>query len=196
MLLMFIHQHLQLQLSPKIIHGTKSRFPPPSRGCCGSGQVSASHFLLERGIFWEFLDVVNEIMPHFGYNPCFGHGGPSPCRAMGIFGNICTDHSATIRIHVEAKVFQRRSLILISGQDCSFSSAASNPPLQLKWSFSNGKLEKLPTIPWNGSLCLSPSCCTSLWEENWDMGGFTHPLLLSAPGLEASPHVWVRTHKA
>lgn len=66
MLLMFIHQHLQLQLSLKNIHGTKSRFPPPSRGCCGSGQVSASHFLLERGIFWEFLDVVNEIMPHFG----------------------------------------------------------------------------------------------------------------------------------
>lgn len=65
-LLMLIHQYLQFQLSPKNIHSTKFRFPPLSHKCCGSGQVSASHFLLEKRIFWWFLDVVNKIVPHFG----------------------------------------------------------------------------------------------------------------------------------
>lgn len=45
---------------------TKFRFPPPPHKCCGSEQVSASHFLLERRSFWQFLDIWNKIMPHFG----------------------------------------------------------------------------------------------------------------------------------
>lgn len=45
---------------------SKFRFPPPPCKCRSSGQVPASHFLLERRIFWQFLDVVNKIMPHFG----------------------------------------------------------------------------------------------------------------------------------
>lgn len=90
MLLLFIQQHLQLQLSPKNIHTIRSRFAPASHKCCGSEQVSVSHFLLE-----DFLTVsgcYEQDYASFWINPTFlSMAAPLPAEQweyLGIFALI------------------------------------------------------------------------------------------------------------
>lgn len=74
-----------------------------------------------------FQDAVNKILPHFSLKNTFsGRGSPSPRRAMLSFVNICTEHGVTICFLHKGKAFsEEKYLILISSQDCSFSSPAS-----------------------------------------------------------------------